>query len=78
MSAIKRYWQCEFKNKKGESVWKMIIADTPRQAIQQVFETSRYFGFEPKYETLRYATEKEVRDLKKTIKKRVKEKMNIN
>ena len=70
------YWKCEFEGKNGKTVEKMIIADTTRQALQQAFESGRYFGIEPKYETLRHATEKEVRDLKKTIKKRVKEKMN--
>jgi hypothetical protein len=70
-----RYWKCEFEGKNGESIWKFIIADTTRQANQQVFETSRYFDIEPKYETLTKATEKEVRDFKKMIKKRVKEKM---
>lgn len=70
------YWKCEFEDKDGNSVWKFIIADTLRQAKQQVFETSRYFGFTPKYDTLVSATEKEIRSFKRLIRARVKNKMN--
>lgn len=71
------YWKCEFEDKDGSSVWKYIIADTPRQAKMQVFETSRFFGIKPKYETLTNTTEKEIRSFKRTIKKRAKEKSKI-
>ena len=70
------YWKCEFEDKEGNSIWKFIIADTLRQAKQQVFETSRHFGFIPKYETLISATEKEIRSFKKSIRLRVKNKMS--
>lgn len=76
MSKRSFYWKCEFEGKDGSSIWKYIIADTPRQAKQQVFETSRYFDLKPKYETLVSATEKEIRSFKRMIKKRVKNKMS--
>ena len=72
------YWKCEFEDKNGKIIEKMIIADTTRQAMQQAFESGKYFGIEPKYETLTRATEKEVRALKRMIKKRVKEKISTS
>ena len=69
------YWKCKFKDNEGNLIQKFIIADTTRQAKQQVFETSRYFKLDPIYETLELATDKEIRNFKRMIKNRIKKRM---
>lgn len=67
------YWKCEFEGKNGETVLKTIYAKTNAGAFQHTFEMSVRIGLEPKYETLRKATDEEVKEFKKLIRKRVKE-----
>jgi hypothetical protein len=67
-----RYWKCEFEGKNGESVVKTIFARTTRGAFKHTFEMGVRIGLEPKYETLREATDEEIKEFKKEIKKRLK------
>ena len=73
MKGNKGYWQCEFEDKKGNSIWKMIFARSNQGAFKHTFEMGVRIGLEPKYETLREATDEEIKEFKKTIRKRVKE-----
>ncbi len=72
-----KYWMCEFEGKDGSTVWKMIYAKTHPGAFQHTFEMGARIGMEPKYETLRNATKEEVRDFKRIIKNRIKEKNEV-
>lgn len=67
------FWQCEFIDQAGKSVWKMINAKTTTLAFKNTFEMGLRFKLEPQFETLRYATDEEVKSFKKMIKKRAKE-----
>ena len=51
----------------------MIFARSTQGAFKHTFEMGARIGLEPKYETLRDATDEEVKEFKKIIKKRVKE-----
>ena len=51
----------------------MIYAKTTTSAFKHCFQMGMRIGMSPKYETLQNATEEEVKELKKTIRKRVKE-----
>ena len=68
-----QYWKCEFEGKNGESVVKTIFARTTQGAFKHTFEMGVRIGLEPKYEMLREATDEEVKEFKKMIRKRVKE-----
>jgi len=67
------YWKCEFEGKGGEVVLKTIYAKTTREAFKYTHQMGVRIGLEPKYETLREATEEEVKEFKKLIRKRAKE-----
>lgn len=67
-----QYWKCEFEGRNGETVLKTIYAKTTTCAFKHTFEMGIRIGLEPKYETLREATNEEVKELKRMIKKRVK------
>ena len=67
------YWKCEFEGKDGEVVLKTIYAKTTREAFKYTHQMGVRIGLEPKYETLREATEEEVKEFKKLIRKRAKE-----
>ena len=71
---IKHYWQCEFEDEKGNTIWKMIYAKSNPGSFKHTFEMGMRIGMEPKYETLRNATKEEFSAFKKMIKQRVKEK----
>lgn len=66
------YWKCEFENTNGETVLKTVYAKTTRQAFKYTYEMGVRIGMTPKYETLREATDEEVKKFKKEIKKRIK------
>ena len=68
------YWKCEFEGKDGKTELKTIYAKTTRSAFKHTYEMSVRIGMTPKYETLREATNEEVKEFKKIIRKRVKEK----
>lgn len=70
----KLYWQCEFEDVNGNTIWKMVYGKTTREAFKNTYETGVRIGMEPKYETLRNATPEEVKEFTKMIRKRVKEK----
>ena len=65
MKGNKGYRQCEFEDKKGNPIWKMIFARSTQGAFKRTFEMGVRIGLEPKYETLREATDEEVKELKK-------------
>ena len=67
------YWKCEFKDRKGEVQLRTIYAKTTTSAFKHCFQVGIRLHLEPQYETLREATEDEVKELKTMIKKRVKE-----
>ena len=69
---INWFWKCEFLDKEGKPVWKMLSASTTLGALKRAFEMGRNFGLEPKYETFRKATKEEVAEFKKMIKSRIK------
>ena len=71
MKGNKGYWQCEFEDKKGNSIWKMIFARSTQGAFKHTFEMGVRIGSEPKYETLREATSEEVKEFKKMIKSKI-------
>jgi hypothetical protein len=73
----KVYWQCEFEDENGNTLWKMIYAKTSAESFRRAFEMGRRIGMEPKYETLRNATPQEVKDFQKMIKDRVKNKGEV-
>lgn len=66
------YWKCEFENANGETVLKTVYAKTTRQAFKYTHEMGVRIGMSPKYETLREATDEEVKEFKNEIKKRIK------
>jgi hypothetical protein len=65
------YWKCEFKDKNDEVVTKTVYAKTTTQASRYAYEMSVRIGMTPKYETLREATEEEVKEFKKMIKSKI-------
>lgn len=69
---MSHYWKCEFEGKDGEIVLKTIFAKSTQGAFKHTFEMGVRIGLEPKYETLRKATDEEVKEFKKMIKKRAK------
>ena len=66
------YWKCEFEGDNNEIIVKTIYAKTTRSAFKHTYEMGVRIGLEPKYETLREATNEEVKEFKKMIRKRVK------
>ena len=68
------FWQCEFLDQDGKSIWRMINAKTTTLAFKNTFEMGLRFKLDPQFETLRYATDEEVKAFKKMIRQRVKEK----
>ncbi len=66
------YWKCQFENKNGEIIEKTIYAKTSHGAFKHTFEMGVRDGLEPKYETLREATDEEAKEFKKTIRKKAK------
>ena len=72
------YWYCEFEDKKGNTVWKMIYAKSTPGAFKHSMEMGARIGMEPKFETLRGATKEEIRAFKKMIKQRAKENSIFN
>ena len=58
------YWKCEFENSNGETVLKTVYAKTTRQAFKYTYEMGVRIGMSPKYETLREATDEEVKEFK--------------
>ena len=68
------YWKCEFEGKDGKTELKTIYAKTTREAFKYTYQMGVRIGLEPKYETLRKATDDEVKEFKKMIRKRAKEK----
>ena len=71
-SLSKCYWKCDFEDKDGNITSEMIWAKTTPGAFKHAYEKSVRIGMEPKYETLRNATNKEVLEFKKMIKNRTK------
>ena len=71
---INWFWKCEFIDKDGNSVWKMLSASTHLGAKKRAYEVAFNSNGEldPKYETIREATKKEVTEIKKMIKDRIK------
>lgn len=68
------YWKCEFEGKDGKTELKTIYAKTSVGVFKHTHEMGLRIGMTPKYETLREATDEEMKEFKKMIKKRVKEK----
>jgi hypothetical protein len=66
----KGYWKCEFESSNGDTVSKTIYAKTSHGAFKHTYEMGIRIGMSPKYETLREATDKEVKIFKNEIKKR--------
>ena len=69
-SLSKCYWQCQFEDKEGNKVWKMIYAKTTPGAFKHSMEMGTRIGMEPLYETLRNATTKEVKEFIKNMKQK--------
>ena len=71
---INWFWKCDFVDKDGLIVSKMLSASTTLGATKRAFETAFNSGGEltPKYETIRKATKEEVAEFKKMIKSRIK------
>jgi len=67
------YWYCEFEDKDGNVIQKIIFAKTTPGAFKHSMEMGVRIGMEPRYETLRGATKQEISAFKKMIKNRVKE-----
>jgi hypothetical protein len=65
------YWKCEFEDKNGKTIFKTVYAKTTRQAFKYAYEMGFRIGMTPKYETLREATEEEVKEFKKYIKSKI-------
>jgi hypothetical protein len=65
------YWQCEFEDADGNTMWKMIYAKSTPGAFKHSMEMGAKIGMEPKFETLRGATKEEIRAFKKMIKSRI-------
>ena len=72
MNKINWFWKCEFVDGDGNTVWKMLSASTTLGAKKRAFEVGMNNGLTPKYETIRQATDAEVKELKKNIKNRIK------
>ena len=72
MRNINLFWVCEFTDKNGKEVWKMLSASTTLGAKKRAFEVGFNNNLTPKYETIRVATKKEISDFKKIIKGRIK------
>ena len=66
------YWQCEFEDADGKTVWKMIYAKSAPGAFKHSMEMGMRIGMEPKFETLRSATKEEIIAFKKMIRNKVK------
>jgi hypothetical protein len=75
MNKIQPFWSCDFEDKEGNIVARIISAKTTTQASEAAFQTGFRLGLKPKYDTIRRATDKEVHDFKKMIKDRVKQKI---
>jgi hypothetical protein len=71
------YWYCEFEDKEGNTIPKIVYAKSHPGAFQHSIEMGMRMGAEPKFETLRGATKQEVIAFKKMIRNRVKEHENI-
>ena len=69
---INWFWKCDFIDNDGQTVSKMLSASTPLGAKKRAFEVGRNFGLDPQYETIRPATNKEIKEFKDMIKKRIK------
>ena len=65
------YWKCEFGDKDGKTTLKTVYAKTTIQAFKYAYEMGLRIGMTPKYETLREATEEEVKEFKKYIKSKI-------
>jgi hypothetical protein len=72
------YWKCTFEGKNGETIEKTIYAKTSQGAFKHTYEMGVRLGMTPKYETLREATNKEVKEFKKIIKERAKKNERTN
>lgn len=72
MNKINWFWMCEFADNEGNLQWKMISASTPLGAKKNAFEVGFKNGLTPKYDTIRVATDKEIREMKKRIKDKLK------
>lgn len=68
----KGYWKCEFESSNGDTISKTIYAKTSHGAFKHTYEMGIRIGMSPKYETLREATDEEVKEFKKTIRKKAK------
>lgn len=73
MNRIQPFWICNFENSEGEVVSRIISAKTSTQADTMAFQTGLRLNLKPIYDSIRRATDKEVRDFKKMIKDRVKQ-----
>ena len=71
---INWFWKCEFIDKDGNSVWKMLSASTSLGAKKRAYEVAFNSNGEldPQYETIRPATSKEIKEFKDMIKNRIK------
>ena len=65
------YWKCEFEDKDGKTILKTVYAKTTRQAFKYAYEMGLRIGMTPKYDTLREATDEEVKEFKKYIKSKI-------
>ena len=72
MAKINWFWKCEFSDGGENSIWKMVSASTIYGARKRCFEVGLLNNLTPKYDTLRHATEEEVKEFKKMIKDRIK------
>lgn len=68
----KGYWKCEFESSNGDTIPKTIYAKTSHGAFKHTYEMGIRIGMSPKYETLREATDEEVKEFKKMIRKKAK------
>ena len=71
------YWYCEFDDKTGNVVKKIIWGRSTVEAFKAAAETGVKFGLEPRYETLRGAEPKEIAAFKRMIKNRAKKNNKI-
>lgn len=70
------YWYCEFEDKEGNVIPKIVYAKSHPGAFQHSMEMGMRIGAEPKFETLRGATRQEEIAFKKMIKNRAKQHEN--
>jgi hypothetical protein len=68
------YWKCEFECKDNSVILKTIYGKTTHEAFKYTHQMGLRIGATPKYDTLREATDEEVKEFKRMIKHRVKEK----